>query len=379
MTAGTLIFGDNPDQKLRIRRLFLAIGTYFFAALLAAYGIWKGLLPGLGYLQLLMGTLLPNLAFYLAIRFDFNARFNDPSLTAPQMIVGTLFNMYLLSYATEARGAFLMLYVLILVFGIFKLRPEQFILIGLLAPLTYGGLIWCQSGDTASRLNLPVEILQWLVLVFIIPWFALVGGYIGSAHRKLRDTNEQLEQALRDVSAAMKTIQEQATHDELTGVYNRRYIMGAINAEKKRADRTGERFCVLVLDIDHFKKINDRLGHLAGDHALVVFAQTITAQLRAIDCFGRFGGEEFLLLMPGTTEPGVLTGAERIRQCVEQAHFFDVPSETPVTVSIGIAEYRPQESVEEILARADRALYDAKAKGRNRVESWSSRLADVKV
>ena len=172
----------------------------------------------------------------------------------------------------------------------------------------------------------------------------------------------------------MQTIQEQATHDELTGVYNRRYIMGAINAEKNRAERSGERFCVLILDIDHFKKINDRFGHLAGDRALVAFSKAITSQLRAIDCFGRFGGEEFLLLMPGTRQAGVLTGAERIRGCVEQTNFSDTGIDAKMTVSIGVAEYQPGESVEEILARADRALYDAKAKGRNRVEFWSADL-----
>ncbi|MBC7500641.1 MAG: GGDEF domain-containing protein [Herminiimonas sp.] len=369
MTIKSFVLGANPDQALRVQRLFMAMLTYFMVCLFATYAIRQGLLPGLTYLHLLAGSILPNLVFYVMIRSGFNLRFREPSLTALQMLVGAAGNLYLVSHASEARGAFLMLYVLILVMGIFQLRPRQFILTGLLAPLLYAGLIWKNADRNVA--SLPVDILQFLVLVFITPWFALVGGYISNARRKLRQSNEKLAKVVGDLESAMKTIQEQATHDELTGIYNRRYIMDAIRLEQSRAERTGERFCVLLFDIDFFKKINDTHGHLGGDKVLIAFARTINAQLRAMDCFGRYGGEEFLLLMPRTGLMGAERGGERLRLLIEQTAFSEPGMTLDVTVSIGVAEYEQGDSVEQVIANADQALYQAKASGRNQVATAS--------
>ena len=120
------------------------------------------------------------------------------------------------------------------------------------------------------------------------------------------------------------------------------------------------------MDVDHFKLINDNLGHGAGDEVLKELPACAAAGLRAIDVFGRFGGEEFLLVLPGATLDGARAAAERVRRSIEAAR-FPALGERSVTVTIGVAEHAKGEEVAALLARADRALYSGKSSGRNRV------------
>jgi len=121
---------------------------------------------------------------------------------------------------------------------------------------------------------------------------------------------------------------------------------------------------VCMIDIDHFKSINDRFGHAAGDAVLKEFAHLVPPELRAVDVYGRFGGEECLLILPGTDTAGAQTCAERVRAKTEGALFPGVPR---VTVTVGVATYAMKEPVSALLARADKALYEGKNAGRNRV------------
>jgi diguanylate cyclase (GGDEF)-like protein len=164
--------------------------------------------------------------------------------------------------------------------------------------------------------------------------------------------------------------------DVLTGWHNRRYLQTRLNEELARSQRDRSPLTCLMIDVDHFKQINDRHGHIAGDEVLRRLAQCIDAKVRDSDVSARFGGEEFVILLPATTiEAGRLL-AERIRGAVS-AESFELPGQTaqlPVTVSIGVAEYRPDSDDhdlnvvgERLIALADLALYEAKAGGRNAV------------
>ena len=165
-----------------------------------------------------------------------------------------------------------------------------------------------------------------------------------------------LEQALR-------TINELAIRDELTGTYNRRHLMRLI----ERASERGRRFSLCLLDIDLFKRINDTYGHSAGDAVLHAFAQTVQSQVRPGDTFGRYGGEEFLLMLPDTPGASAQALAERVRLAIEQMRCPEVGADEVLTVSIGIATFIPGEAVSLAVGRADAALYMAKSSGRNRV------------
>ncbi len=170
---------------------------------------------------------------------------------------------------------------------------------------------------------------------------------------------------------ALATINELAIRDELTGSHNRRFLLGLIDREKERADRNGRPFCLCLFDIDFFKRINDTYGHAAGDLVLRRFAEAVQGQVRGTDAFGRYGGEEFLLMLPETPAPDALVLAERVRRVIAGLCFRGQEtggSEISLTVSVGVVEYRLGEVVAQAIARADEALYAAKSLGRNRVQ-----------
>ncbi|KIL99954.1 diguanylate cyclase (GGDEF domain) with PAS/PAC sensor [Paramagnetospirillum magnetotacticum MS-1] len=161
-----------------------------------------------------------------------------------------------------------------------------------------------------------------------------------------------------------------ATTDELTGCLNRRAFFVVAEQELERASRYGGSVSVLMIDIDHFKQVNDRHGHAVGDRALKAATAAIRANLREIDSFGRLGGEEFAAMLPETPLAGALLVAERLREAVAAIVLPLGENEAPLrlTTSLGVAERRAEEtSLDQILARADTALYRAKAEGRNRV------------
>lgn len=158
-----------------------------------------------------------------------------------------------------------------------------------------------------------------------------------------------------------------AMTDPLTGIANRRAFMGAADREVRRARRFRDALSAMIVDIDHFKQINDRAGHAGGDQVLHRFAEGMTRTLRSIDIVGRIGGEEFALLLPGTPLAGAMLTADRIRAT---AHAVALPHATHLsmlTVSVGVAELHPGDaSSEAMLGRADAAMYRAKRGGRDR-------------
>jgi diguanylate cyclase (GGDEF)-like protein len=166
---------------------------------------------------------------------------------------------------------------------------------------------------------------------------------------------------------ARDALAHQATHDFLTGVFNRRAIRDRLKQEISRAGREKESLSVGMLDIDHFKNINDTYGHQAGDEALVAFTRCIQDGLREYDCVGRYGGEEFLVIAPGSMGLNKESLYERLRARIAEAVITTNAGMMSLTASIGVAPGTGQSTVDALLAAADAALYQAKAGGRNRV------------
>jgi diguanylate cyclase (GGDEF)-like protein len=188
-----------------------------------------------------------------------------------------------------------------------------------------------------------------------------------------RRLQKEAEATRRELFAA----QELARHDELTHLYNRRAMEDILANEAARAVRYGRPLSVLMLDFDHFKEINDRHGHRAGDFVLREAALVILRELRSNDNATRYGGEEFCLILPETAGEEALVLAERVRRALEARVFRvvrkdAVPVDLRITASIGVASLDgPVDSAEALVREADRALYDAKAAGRNRVAGSS--------
>lgn len=170
------------------------------------------------------------------------------------------------------------------------------------------------------------------------------------------------------VMRLVRKLEHLSHHDSLTGLLNRRAFEHLLGRECQRLQRFGEQFSLLILDIDHFKRINDRLGHAAGDAVLAAVAQTLQSHAREVDRVARFGGEEFCVLLPRTSNDGALQAAERLRAAINHITIPWDDDIISVTVSTGLAcAEHPGESTEDLLQRADQALYQAKSEGRNRV------------
>jgi len=174
----------------------------------------------------------------------------------------------------------------------------------------------------------------------------------------------ELQSALGD---AYKALQHEAMHDPLTSIYNRRAVMELLEKEIARAKREKTALCVGMCDIDCFKKVNDTYGHQVGDEVLIAFTRFTINQLRSNDHFGRYGGEEFLIVAANLKTPNHETMFERICKHIRENKIPTEKGNISITVSIGVAPYTGVESSDMLLAAADTALYDAKKAGRDRV------------
>jgi diguanylate cyclase (GGDEF)-like protein len=188
---------------------------------------------------------------------------------------------------------------------------------------------------------------------------------IQAAHRSVKVINEELRTRNDELHLANEVLAQLSITDGLTQLHNHRFFQDSIVKEAKRADRTGEPLVLILIDIDHFKMWNDRLGHAGGDEILRRISQVMSGLLRSSDLLARYGGEEFALVAPGTTLDGAEQLAEKMRGTIARTSFFiDSPSEQqPVTVSMGVALYSGDR--DRFFSEADQALYRAKASGRD--------------
>ena len=188
--------------------------------------------------------------------------------------------------------------------------------------------------------------------------------------KNLLHLNQLLEQEIEQRKKLEQELQQMVTTDTLTGAWSRRKFWETGEHELERRKRSLEPMAVLVMDIDHFKLINDRFGHLVGDEALCQFVNVCKEGLRAVDGLARIGGEEFGVILPGADKQVALIIAERIRAIVADAVVQGEFGQLQFTVSIGVAEAIDEESFAQLVNRADSAMYEAKKKGRNRVECY---------
>jgi two-component system, cell cycle response regulator len=186
------------------------------------------------------------------------------------------------------------------------------------------------------------------------------------AYRLVPLVARELGGALR-MAALVEETQRQASIDLLTGLMNRRAFLPAIRHEVARGKRYGQRLSVLLIDVDHFKLINDRFGHAAGDQVLASVGRLLAAAVRTTDLAARWGGEEFVVALTSTDLEGGRLVAERTRQAIESMQIETDGTRIPVTASVGLASLQSEDSVEALMDRADRAMYAAKYAGRNRV------------
>jgi len=187
---------------------------------------------------------------------------------------------------------------------------------------------------------------------------------------KLEMLQARLSEMEQEVSESRVAIEEQrrrATHDNLTGLPNRDAYQARLADELLRRNRYGGSLALVVGDVDHFKRINDNYGHLAGDKVLQLIARSLRKNLRDVDFIARYGGEEFVILMPETNTADAMIAAEKLRAKIENSPFNFKKERVPITMSFGVSEFHALESPDAVFDRADKALYQAKNEGRNRI------------
>lgn len=355
---------DNRKQKIIITRTLMAMGMCgsFPVLLLYCYyqGFFRGTLSDI-FIILAVGWGV-YITILVLILTGVNQRFKDKGMTLIQIAWVTAILMVSVYYIDQVRMLFLMLYLLVMFFAAFRLRLDGFLFITTIAIFSYGLVVLLLSKTHPHTLDMKIEIIQWLVFAFTLAGFSLIGSELSKLRQMLRSSNVELKSALVKVK-------EMAITDELTGIFNRRHIMNVLKYQKSLADRGDYVFVVCYADLDHFKQVNDRFGHSTGDIVLQKFAVLAKDVIREVDYVARFGGEEFLLILVKTPLTEAIVVAERISKSIGKFSFGDLSPDLNITVSIGVAEYKSGELIEDLLDRADAALYRAKESGRNRVVS----------
>ena len=293
------------------------------------------------------------------IRSGETARLRDPSLTIPQMVWTITSGAVAYVLAGDARGLVLSVLAMILFFGTFGLTMAEVIGIGVYALLAFASAIGVSSRFNANASGY-LDIAYALMVLIVLSGCIALNLRIQRIRAKLQQQREALAQAL-------EVNRELATRDDLTGLINRRAMLDLMALEHSRSLRSGRPLLLAQLDIDHFKPINDQHGHATGDRALQAFAGTVRASVRDTDVLARWGGEEFVLMLTDTSADQARGLLERTRQAVQALEIAHSAGSLQLTVSIGLAQHLPGDTVEHTLERADQALYHAKALGRNRV------------
>lgn len=366
---------DESDQQalqsLVTKRFGMAVATYGLALLL----IWITYAGGFYQAPIetaITGALLilvSQLGLFWVFYRGHNLRLRDPSLTEPQVLVALIWLTYFLFNLGDNRGYLLVLYVLVLMFAVF-LPPKKFARYALLALLSFGGM----SGYDAyqGRLADPqAALLQTGVLLVTLIWMCLFVSYVYTLRQRMRQRRFALQAHQETLRGMMRQLEDLASTDELTGLYNRRHFLRRAEAELNRL-RTGHQSGLALIDLDHFKRINDLHGHATGDRVLQTFASVARACLRDDDILARYGGEEFVLLLPHTDAEQFSACCERLREAFANAQPLDVKLQPGhLSLSVGLTLLRAGDDLDDALQRADEALYRAKGNGRNRCEaSW---------
>ncbi len=307
---------------------------------------------------------LVSVACYMVLsETGFTERFKDHYFVAPQLIVSTAIMLAFTYIAPEVGVMFLCSLFVVFNFGSLRSTPWQTAIFWTAMALGLAGLFLLTDKPISMPHGTYLERFATMsVFILTIGRCMFLGIFSSAMRQSLYLSGLQLKEAYR-------RIEELAKLDELTGSFNRRCIMRMLDDEIARARRGKTPCSIALIDLDWFKRINDAFGHPTGDEVLRTFAITVFANIRNIDRFGRYGGEEFLLVLPDTPGDGAARILDRLRAIIADLDWSGFSPGLQVTISAGVATLRPEETEDTLLARADNALYAAKARGRNRIAS----------
>jgi len=351
---------EHKLQRHRLRMTLLSVANTSLQSAVIALFAWAGEVAWSVAWQFLLVGAGSSALFALVIWRGWNLRLKDPGLLLPQIAASVAIQLGFLVLAPKLWGLFLVAVLVTYNFAMMSFSSRQFTIAWLLVGTASAVALFAARGRFGHFGTSDASIaVLWLFFFLCTRQLTAIGTQFSALRTQLSEKNKQL-------SASLERINELASHDDLTGALNRRAFMQLLADERARARRTGQPFCVAMLDIDHFKAVNDRFGHLTGDAVLKEFSAVAAGVIRVSDRFARYGGEEFVLLLAPSTGADVARFAtERVRQAVQAHDWARVAAGLKVTVSAGVAEYVADLPMEQLIRRADDALYSAKEAGRN--------------
>ena len=356
---GDLVLTTDRRQRRCIKVLLSTAVVYSACLAIMAYGSALGIFEVGPARVISAGIVLAMAGFYLVMRSGLNQRLAEPTLAFPQALVAQTLSAAAYAYSGPVHPSTLILFSLVMIFGMFDMQVRHTRILAAYSIAAVGGVILWRTNTLPAVYQPHLEIIYFLLVASVLALISQLSVLLSTMRKRLKSHKADLERALLH-------IQEMATHDELTGLANRRHILDLLAQHAMRHARGGPSFYVAMADLDFFKRINDTHGHAVGDEALRTFAREAQKQLRNTDIIGRWGGEEFLLLMPETPPGDPNVGLERLRANLAQCAASEHVPELRLQFSTGLSRYRDGEAIGDTIERADRAVYAAKAAGRNR-------------
>lgn len=349
------------DREQRLWWSAAAASSYALDALLLGLFVAAETIPASVLYAFGAGAATICAAVFALYASGWNLRFRDQSVIWPQTVAGVAVHLMVVALAPQIAFPALANLVTVFAFGLLWLSLRGAVAVWLLTVVATGVVLWFAGNRAAMAASNGFEVfLSWLSFGLVLGRCLVLSVYASDMRRRLADSRRKL-------AGSLEQVQELASRDELTRSLNRRALMAALERERSRAERSGAPFSIALIDLDHFKQVNDRYGHAAGDRVLRDFAAAVHDTMRLTDVFGRYGGEEFLVIMVGTPPEQALLAAERIRAATAALDWSAVTPGRQVTLSAGVASFRKGETVVQLLNRADKALYEAKGAGRDRV------------
>ena len=350
----------TTDRKQRRCIVVQLLSTLIMAVFMGAivFGARYGMADAghVGALSALCAT--TSLTFFTLLRSGRNQRYRDPTLAFAQTIVAQ--TLVALGYAIGGpfHAVALMILSLVMVFGMFSMRASA-VRIACLYTMAILALVMAWRVKTDPRhFSSHIELIYFAFMATTLPAISGLSGHLMCMRQRLKLQKFALEEAL-------ERIREMATRDELTSLPNRRFMMAQLQEHAQRRARGGLPFYIGMIDLDHFKAINDTHGHAVGDEVLRAFGAQAKQALRTTDLIGRWGGEEFLLVLPETQAAEPMLAVARLRDKLGAAELSAAVPQLRVGFSSGFTRYVDGEPVDQAIERADRALYQAKRAGRN--------------
>jgi diguanylate cyclase (GGDEF)-like protein len=356
----TFFLTDDRRQRITIINALLSSLVFLICAGLIAY------LTSIGIVDKTSGQILyviytvSNLLFYLILRSGVNLHFTDHALVLPQTLVALTCVAIAYTITNEAHSGTLLLVGLILVFGIFNTSQRRARITSLYAVCVMGLAMLYKSWDDPQLYPPQIEFANFVILVSVVFTISVLGA-------QLDVMRQTLKRQKADLSDALGKISEMATRDVLTGLINRRKMRQVLTDYVALNQRQMADFSIALIDLDYFKQVNDTYGHSIGDEVLSNFSIEAERVLRETDIIARWGGEEFLVLMPHITPDAPSIAIERLSKALEKFQASPSKPDLRITFSAGMTIYRSGESMDNAMERADKLLYKAKSAGRNQL------------